>query len=110
MPGICCLYLVEFAVYLTGEYDIGVTPHMKWDVSDSDWAEAEKKQTSSSKKALLLSFAQSSLSFGPTLFKFAVEDKNNPSSCKENNRRMNSGHKTILQLNKENTKGLSPLL
>lgn len=24
MPGICCLYLVEFAVYLTGEYDIGV--------------------------------------------------------------------------------------
>lgn len=24
MPGIYCLYLVEFAVYLTGEYDTGI--------------------------------------------------------------------------------------
>lgn len=71
-----------------------VIPQMIWEVSDSDWAEAEKTQTSSSKKALLLSFTQSSLSFGPTLFKFAVEDKNNPSSCKENNQRLNSEHKT----------------
>lgn len=59
-----------------------VTPQMVGEVSDSDWAEAEETQTSSSQKALLLSFTQSSLSFGPTLFKFAVEEKNNPSSWK----------------------------
>lgn len=51
-----------------------------------------------SNKALLFPFTQSSLSFGSRLFKVSVEDKNNPSSLKEN-KQINRGCIGNIKLN-----------